>query len=61
MVERYPLHYNETANHFERRFTNLANDIADRVEAYLRLPDNIDIDPNFPGENEVLASDSDLE
>ena len=61
MTERYPLHYNEVALHFIRRFENLADDILDRVNAYDRLPNNIDIDPNYPGEHEIEVLSSDGE
>ena len=61
MTQRYPFHYNEVADHFIRRFENLANDCFDRVDAYDRLPNNIDIDPNFPDEHEVFFPASDGE
>ena len=53
MTGAYPYHYNDVAEHFIRRFNNLANDIFDRIDAYERRPDSIDLDPNFPDENEI--------
>ena len=55
MTETFPDHYNEVADHFIRRFESLANDIFDRVDAYNALPHNVDIDPNYPNENEIAA------
>lgn len=62
MTERWPEHYNDTANHFKRRFNNLASDIYERVLMYENRPNAVDIDPNHdePDDEDVYGSDGEV-
>ena len=62
MIERWPEHYNQTAQHFRRQFANLSADLHERVQQYENRPNSVDIDPSFdePDDEEVFGSDGEI-